>query len=255
MTLVRKAVNNFIRQHYTPYELIIVNGTDTPVLNNDIMETESMRAAGCRVRELTVTPGANAATMKNIGLKQASGDWAICTDDDDYFHPTRLMYQMAHRRESRPCLLQYQLRLDISAVFYQPDDGPPPTTTIRPRLHMLRMDSGIPGTMLFPRVEPSTGQSWLFDETLETGEYDELLTRMHQRGRLSVVCENHHSPLVAGLHWPLLSVALYHGNNLLPYEQFFTRVDPPGANRTVGLVSADIEQLKVVLQSYNFKIQ
>lgn len=104
-------------------------------------------------------------------------------------------------------------------------------------------------------MEISTGKPWLFDEALATNEYAELLARMGQRGRDPVVCENRHSPFISGLHWPLLSVAMYHGTNVLPYDQFFTRVDSPGADVPLGLVQSDIDHLQVVLQSYNFTIQ
>jgi glycosyltransferase involved in cell wall biosynthesis len=252
--LVRRAVNNFILQHYTPYELIIVNGTETKVLTTNDMDTAKMRNAGCRVVELNALAGLNAATMKNIGLKSALGDWVMCLDDDDYFHPTRLMFQMAHRREANPCLLKYQLRVDISDALMPTAMNSAPV--VQPALHLLKLVDGIPCTMLFPRIEISTGHNWLFDERLNTGEYGELMARMHRRGRKGVVCDNMHSPLIAGLHWPLLSLAIYHGGNELTKEQFFqatdSLVDANGVPN--GLNQIDMEQLKVVLQTHNFQV-
>lgn len=256
INLARKTVNNFIHQHYAPYELIIVNGTDARVLTNSDMDAEDVRATGCSVREVQTSAGYNAATMRNIGLSHAKGEWVLCVDDDDYCHPTRVMYQMAHRRTAEPCLLQYQLRVDISQALRgsKAELGDIP---IRPLLHLLKMDGGIPDTMLFPRVDPDTGTAWTFDESLTTGEHAELLARMQQQGRAGVVCDNMHSLLHTKLGWPLLSVAVYHGLNTLPYAQFFARMDPLSDRNAVpvGLNPSDMEQLKVVLQSYNFRVQ
>jgi glycosyltransferase involved in cell wall biosynthesis len=250
--LVRKVVNQFIYQHYTPYELVIVNGTDTRVLNNDLMDTDAMRSAGCRVLEVHVPAGLNAATMKNHGLRIASGEWVICLDDDDYFHRDRLLYQMAHRRDGQACLLRYQLRVDLSEVLSNTDDTR--LAPFQPLLHLLQLDDGIPCTAVFPRLRPD-GNVWQFDERLNTGEYEELLTSMQAHGVGRVVCDNMHNPFVQGLHWPLLSIAIYHGGNELTREQFF----PPGhaANRgvPVGLNMLDMDHLKVVLQFYNFSVQ
>lgn len=254
LTLARKAVNNFIRQHYVPYELIIVNSTGQAVLTNNEMERDDIKAAGCHIREVPVDGLLNSATMKNIGLDQAKGDWIICIDDDDYFHPSRLLYQMAHRVEHAPCLLRYQLRIDISSAVRPFSEDAPKDQTIRPLLHLLKMDSGVPCTMLFPRINEAK-KAWKFNEDLNTGEYEELLARM-QNMNDPVVCDNMHNVFVKGLHWPIMSVAIYHGNNELTYERFFAKYDPllEANGVPIGLNVEDIEHLKVVLQSYNFRV-
>lgn len=255
LTLARKAVNNFIRQHYTPYELIVVNSTGSDVLNNNEMDRDDIKDAGCSIREIKTNLVLNAAGMKNLGLAEAKGDWVICIDDDDYFHPSRLMYQMAHRLERTPCLLRYQLRMDISSAVRPPSEEVPADYTIQPLLHLLKMDSGIPCTMLFPRTNPASGTPWKFDENLNVGEYEELLARMCQVSE-PVVCDNMHNVFVKGLQWPMLSLAVYHGNNELSYEQFFAKYEPLANINGVptGLNAEDIEHLKVVLYSYNFRV-
>jgi glycosyltransferase involved in cell wall biosynthesis len=253
IALARKAVNNFIRQHYLPYELLIVNSTGQSILTNDDMNSEEIKSAGCHVREVTTTAVLNAAGMKNIGLSEAKGDWVICIDDDDYFHPMRLMYQMAHRHDSA-CMLKYQLRMDISqAVQVSAEEGIA-NQTVKPLLHLLKMDSGIPCTMLFPRLGPN-GAPWKFDENLNIGEYTELLARMKQVGE-PVVCDNMHNVFNSGLQWPLLSLAVYHGSNELSYEDFFAKFDPLANPNGVplGINQEDIDHLKVVLYSYNFRV-
>lgn len=258
LSLARKAVNNFIRQHYTPYELVVVNGTDTPVLTNQDMDAATFRDAGCSVLEVRAPEGLNAAAMRNRGIEAAHGDWIFPIDDDDWCHPQRLTFQMAHRREGQACLLQYQLRVDVSALLQRNDDQSQPQA-IQPLLHLLSLTGGIPSTILFPRLtsDGSDNQrAWFYDEDLNVGEHDELLARIQQTQGQAVVCDNMHNAFVQGMQWPILSVAIYHGNNELTYEQFFTQL-PESLDHSVvpkGLTQNDMDQLLVVLQSYNFKI-
>ena len=81
--LARKAVNHFIRQNYTPYELLVVNSTDVDVLTNDNMATEEMREQGCNLVEIRAPRGLNAAAMRNHGIRAAKGEWIFPIDDDD----------------------------------------------------------------------------------------------------------------------------------------------------------------------------
>jgi len=255
LNLVRKAVNNFIRQHYTPYELIVVNGTDIPVLTSEEMDTESFRKSGCQVLELRAPQGLNAAAMRNKGIKIAHGDWIFPIDDDDWCHPQRLTYQMSHRVDNHPCLLKYQLRVDISATLRQAAEDHP-DGAFKPLLHLLCLDGGIPSTILFPRLSDSDVGLWLYDEDMNIGEHDELLARMGQEGLEPVVCDNMHNQFVTGMQWPIMSIAMFHVCNELTREQFFQKLPKPVDRSVVpvGLRAADINQLRVVLQSYNFKI-
>jgi glycosyltransferase involved in cell wall biosynthesis len=254
LSLARKAVNNFVRQHYTPYELVVVNGTDTPVLTNQEMESSEFREAGCSILEVRAPEGLNAAAMRNKGIEAAHGEWIFPVDDDDWCHPQRLMFQMAHRIEGQPCLLQYQLRVDVSQSLQQLGD-PAQMEACKPLLHLLNIEEGIPATILFPRLR-NPNRLWLYDEELNTGEHAELLARMGRQKHEPVVCDNMHNTFVRGMQWPILSIAIYHGNNELTHEQFFLNLPKPVDRSMVpsGLCLNDMDQLRVVLQSYNFKI-
>jgi glycosyltransferase involved in cell wall biosynthesis len=255
LSLVRKAVNNFIRQHYTPYELVVVNGTDTPVLTNREMDSDLYRESGCSVVEVRAPAGLNAAAMRNKGIEIAKGEWNFPIDDDDWCHPERLMFQMAHRREGSPCLLRYQLRVDISSPLTLSAEEPP-TGAFKPLLHLLGVEDGISSTLLFPRLT-SSGALWLYDENLNTGEHSELLARMRRDGADATVCNNMHNTFVSGMQWPILSIAMFHTSNELTHEQFFPKLSKL-VDRTVvpqGLIQSDMAQLRTVLQSYNFKIR
>lgn len=256
ITLARKAVNNFLRQHYVPFELFIVNGTDIPVLTNP--ENVGRLLNGKQnTYEIMTRPGLNSAQMKNEGLNASQGAWAICVDDDDFFHPARLTYQMARRREGVPCMLKYQLRIDITPAltFGNPDVQ---LNSFQPYMRLIGMPGGIPSTMLFP-TRNSKGERWFFDARLNIGEYDELLARMgNDLGHTDfLVCDNSHNDLLNALHWPLLSIAVYHGSNELTKEAFFqtTALQFSSDSVPAGMNSHDVELLRTVLQSFNLQTQ
>ena len=249
--LARKAVNNFIKQHYAQYQLIIVNSCSQSILTNDSMAEATEQQGNCSVFEIYAEANTNVSKMRNMGLSASGGDWVICIDDDDYFHPTRLLYQMAHRIENAPCLLRYQLRIDISQAIVNNENY---VQAVKPLLHLHQNDRGIPGTMLFPRLNANK-EPWLFNPEIELHEYDELLARMLQHNPDYVVCDNRHNVFNSGLHWPLLSVAVYHGNNQLSYEDFFSVQAIENKGMTpVGLNANDIDHLKYILQTYNFRV-
>ena len=71
-----------------------------------------------------------------------------------------------------------------------------------------------------------------------------------------VVCNNAHNTFVAGMQWPILSIAVFHGMNEMSFDQFFAGMPRPVDRSVVppGLVTSDISQLRAVLESYNFRI-
>jgi glycosyltransferase involved in cell wall biosynthesis len=258
--LCQKTVNNFIRQHYIPYELVIVNSTGTPIITNEEINSEAYQAEGCFVKEIFVKQSKNAATMRNHGIRSARGDWIVSIDDDDWFHPARFLYQMARRREGLPCLLQHQLKVDISPVS-EIMKSADPQESFTPLLHVDSLEHGLANTMLFPRIKSFSSEQentlWLYDETLNTGEHLELLGRIAvSTGKSPVVCNNRNTRLLPTASLPLLSIAMYHGNNELDFNHFFGTL-PPLQDRTVlpqELNAQDINLLKDVLRSYNFSI-
>lgn len=254
LNLARKAVNNFIRQNYTPYELIVVNGTDVDVLTNTEMNTAGMRDQGCNLIEIRVPEGLNAATMRNHGIRASHGEWLAPVDDDDWCHPERLLFQMAHRsNELAPTLLRHQLRVDVSPLLAMEGEE---DAKFKPLLYLVdKPTTGVSSTIVFPR-EDKAGFEWFYDEDLDTGEHEELLARMQQRQMTPVVCNNAHNTFVAGMQWPILSIAVFHGMNEMSFDQFFAGMPRPVDRSVVppGLVTSDISQLRAVLESYNFRI-
>lgn len=257
INLAKKAVNNFLQQYYTPVELFVVNATGIPVLTADDAVSK-LKQNDIAVREIPVTNPLNAAGMRNIALREAVGEWVLPIDDDDWFHPARLLYQLAHCRVGYPCVLKFQLLVDLSDVLRQASRGSE-KAGIRPLLKLQRKDRGIPNTVLFPRLRPATSISycedpWLYDERLNTGEHEELLARMLSHGLDPVVCNNCHNAVNDTVSWPLLSVAVYHTDNELERDRFFESEDDLVSSVPEGLNSNDMSLLKDILKSYNFDV-
>lgn len=270
--LARKAVNNFIRNAYHPYELVIVNTTSDKVLTNEAGSFE-LEALGCCVTELFAPElaSANASQLRNFGIRQAKGNWILPIDSDDWSHPFRLLYQMAHRdtdrvliegnRLCRPVLLRNQLRVDVAPVLR---DNLTETDTYKPTLYLLELSGGVSSTILFHRMscarsakgdksyDPFDESYMWYDEELEINEHAELLSRLPE----PVVVDNSHNVFTSGMQWPIMSIAIYHGNNQLSRDQFFEGMPFPEDKNVVpeGILPNDIATLKSVLQSYDFQI-
>lgn len=252
--LCKKTVSNFVRQHYLPFELVVINGTEEPIITNTDIYAQEYKDDGCFVKEIFVKGKPNAAAMRNEGIKQAAGEWIVAVDNDDWFHPQRFLYQMAHRREGSPCLLQQQLRVDVSPLV-DLMSGDLAANSFKPLLYMYKQDTGVASTMVFPKYKKESTELWLYDESLNSGEHEELLSRLCD-GVSPVICNNNHTRLVNGLGWPLLSVAMFHGSNELQFNQFFEGLPEPFDKdmAPIELNTQDISQLKTMLRSYNFNV-
>lgn len=257
INLARKAVNGFLQQYYTPVELFIVNATGVPVLTDEDT-VATLKQSDIAVREISVPTPLNSSGMRNVALREAVGEWVLPIDDDDWFHPARLLYQLAHCRVGYPCVLKFQLLVDVSEVLRQAGNSDE-KNGVRPLLKLRQQERGIPSTILFPRLRPVTSVSycddpWLYDERLNTGEHDELLARMLAHGLDPVVCNNCHSSVNDTVNWPMLSVAVYHTDNELERNKFFDGENDLTASVPDGLNSNDMLLLKDILRSYNFDV-
>jgi glycosyltransferase involved in cell wall biosynthesis len=197
ITLTRQMINQLIRQSYLNLEYLVVNATEQPVFTDSNPQYKEIQV---NPRETLGTP----ASLRNIGIRSATGEWIILTDDDDIHHPSLFAAMMAHRRNGAACLLTYQLRVDVrmgsamSCLVHEP--------------------TGIPGTMLFPRL---IGAQPVQFEISSPDPESEFLQRNF---RDQLVLLDNDSRMFPG---PVLNIATFHGRNVATYQKFFGQYADP----------------------------
>lgn len=223
--LARKAVNQFIAQRYPNKKLVIVNGTDLPVVTN----------SHALIHELKVEPHLTVAEMRNIGIDSQPSTWIKPNwDDDDAYDPYLLSYMMNFSKcddtGDGPCIaLANQLRVDITTGTAFIHSNP----------------AGIPNTMIVPR---NTVTAVPFPSDADDLEY---LTKKTAATKQPVtVIYNNTFPLNC------LSTSIYHGNNFMPADMHMGEY--AGGGEHAGrwyLGQAESEQLRNVLGTFGFSIK
>lgn len=95
--LAEKAIECFNFQTWENKELIIIN------------EGEPFNLPG----EELVSPGMTLGELRNIGLKKATGDAVIQWDDDDWYHPYRIEYQVSFWSDKEAVILSNEIICNI----------------------------------------------------------------------------------------------------------------------------------------------
>lgn len=213
--LAGRAVEFFLEQDYARRRLVIING----ISRRADLDTRVCRTAHPLVVECLAPPGLSLGGLRNRGLDVADGDWVAQWDDDDYSHPHRLSYQMAHRSGHLPVLLRRQVRLhvDRGLAFYH--DEP----------------SGAAGTLLHPRTETRYPE-------ITAGE--DLAFRVTAWPRPPVVVDNRTEAD------SLLSLAFFHGRNATPEWRWMRRQPATGCD----LSDRDLARLAGVCGRYGLDV-
>jgi hypothetical protein len=92
---VQKAVMSALRQDFESIEiLVVVDGEDRPT-------SEALEAFGDeRLRVIKLAANVGGAEARNIGVREARGEWIAFLDDDDEWLPHKLSRQMVAARRS-----------------------------------------------------------------------------------------------------------------------------------------------------------
>ena len=108
-----KAVRSVLNQTIDPslVEIIICEDGES-LASSDFIRN----AFDCRVRYLPSAHFGGPAVPRNNGLLHANGDWICFLDDDDVWHPDKLIYQLALIRKfkARMCAQSFS-GLDVSS--------------------------------------------------------------------------------------------------------------------------------------------
>lgn len=98
--LARVAMECFKKQTYPNKELLIINHGEESLFDGDD-----------RVRELRVKKreSATVGDLRNLGLIHASGQYIVNWDDDDWYHPERILCQMSAQEGDAVVLLKNRI--------------------------------------------------------------------------------------------------------------------------------------------------
>ena len=134
------AVDCFKRQEYTHRNLLILNHGKIPLTKmDDASITEMM---------IEKRQGETIGDLRNLALQHAKGDLILAWDDDDWCGPDRIAIQVAAQRGDVAVLLKRQIRVNL----------------LNGSGFSACMDSGIPNTILYPRLSHLKYESIIFGE-------------------------------------------------------------------------------------------
>lgn len=188
--LARVAIECFLQQTYDNKELVIVNHGDL-----------SLACPYDHVREIRVKKGENdtLGDLRNIALDNAKGDLIMVWDDDDWYHPLRMEVQVNAYELDAAVLLKNQIRFNL----------------LNRCGFSFHSQTGIPGTMLYPRDIPFRYLS------IERNE-DTVLKVMFPH---HVVIDND----------PLLYIRFFHGLNTFGARHIMRHLADPAVRERLEL--------------------
>ncbi len=110
--LARVSLGCFLDQTWPNKELVIINHGNEKVC----------KTPDARIKEVFVTKGQGVTLgdLRNWSIDNATGDWCMTWDDDDWHHPTRIENQMANTRQKHISTLIWQIRCSLTnnCAFY-----------------------------------------------------------------------------------------------------------------------------------------
>jgi len=187
--LARVSLDCFFDQTWSNKEMVIINhGTE-----------KVCRVADPRVKEVFVEkfPGVTLGDMRNWSIENASGDWCMTWDDDDWHHPTRMQNQMDNCRERHTTTYMWQVRcaLTTNCAFYD------------------KMPTGQQMSVMYERSTPAR---YLSLEVREDTQFIECFSG-------KVVCIDNHVGNVSCD--PTQYVRFYHGRNIWDFGHMMNGSD------------------------------
>ncbi len=118
---VDAAIRAFEAQTYPTKQLVIVSDNDAQV---DALRVRQFKSP---TKVVGIGGPRSLGELRNEGLYHADGDYVCQWDDDDYYHPERISYQMRYCGAGLACVLLHQVRYsfanDCAFVYRQSRPG------------------------------------------------------------------------------------------------------------------------------------
>lgn len=158
---IRSAILSILNQTYRDIELIVVDDASTDDTGQIVQELADQ---DCRIRYIYLPSNVGTYVAKNIGMRHATGEFAICHDSDDWCHPQKI------ERQVSPLLDDPKLVITTSQWVRMQDDG---IYYARPVYPLLRHN---PASPLFRReLVLERAGAW---DSVRTGADSEFLARL-----------------------------------------------------------------------------
>jgi glycosyltransferase involved in cell wall biosynthesis len=111
LALAKRAIRCFTDQSYPRLELIVVSAGDRAYRRAVAHHLEHQGVGNARI--IAAEPGSSLGALRNVSLDAATGDIVCQWDDDDCYHPDRVLYQVEQmvRQGARACFLTDNLQL------------------------------------------------------------------------------------------------------------------------------------------------
>lgn len=136
LPLAIAACRSFSDQTWPTKELVIVNDGGWSLIAE--LPPDLRKRFGDNIREIQPAGKRTLGALRNIGLAEMRGEYAVQFDDDDWSHPARIAYQMQFAKPGHCVLLKWQVRYAFkhNAAF------------------AAHRKDGIPGTILHHKDSP-----------------------------------------------------------------------------------------------------
>ena len=190
--LLRRSLLSLKNQTHKNYELVVVDNGEETV--EELMEMFPKD----RVNYTYIEPSPDniLGDLRNISLEKATGDFMICWDDDDWFHPKRIETQLNTLKNGYDacCLEGNIFHIDTRNLVNHPYIG--------------RLPDGSPSSILHKRNDEIRYPS------MRRGEDTVYLNRWMEQGRYKML----------DLSYAYLFVRVFHGSNVSGQKHFLRRL-------------------------------
>jgi glycosyltransferase involved in cell wall biosynthesis len=115
--MVARAVRSVWMQTYPAIETVVVIDGEDPATEAAIEQMISLEPVnGPRIRVIVLGRNVGAAEARNIGVREASGEWVAFLDDDDEWLPEKIEKQMRLARASQCAFPVVSCRLEVRTL-------------------------------------------------------------------------------------------------------------------------------------------
>jgi glycosyltransferase involved in cell wall biosynthesis len=175
---IGKAIDSVLNQTYKDYELIIVDDGSTDGTTEWIKKTyPDVRLVRCEVNR-------GSASVRNDGIRLATGEFIGFLDSDDEWEPGFLAVQVKALKENPEAVLSYCDYTEVKTDGFQFTHNLKPWRSYPNLTHQLLMDNIIHTMSLVVIRRETLLQAGLLNETLKISHDRELYLRLLYWGKI-----------------------------------------------------------------------